>query len=311
MNFNHQQAQKLSIGMPVFNGELFIEKAIKSILAQTFRNFELIISDNASTDSTKEICEKFVEQDDRIRYFRQETNIGIHKNFSFLLKNAKYEYFAWSAVDDHLDDDYMEKNIKVLESNKNIASSVGKIIPYGTESLDINPKLIETTDYPKFLKNYVKKGRHKKITDAIPVSGSYEQKIRLLLKNTKSLGRFYGVHRTEQLKQCLIDDTFINVEVAIFLNLLKFGDFHEESSTNLYEFDEGISTRGIINMAKYSGHNWFGLLFPFHAYTNWCVQNLGLKNVLKNLDVFLQLNIGGGVALVIDFVMLIKKTFSK
>ena len=74
--------------------------------------------------------------------------------------------------------------------------------------------------------------------DAVPISGSYEQKIRLLLKNTKSLGRFYGVHRTEQLKQCLIDDTFINVEVAIFLNLLKFGDFHEESSTNLYEFDE-------------------------------------------------------------------------
>ena len=76
-------------------------------------------------------------------------------------------------------------------------------------------------------------------------------------------------------------------------------------------FDEGISTRGIINMARYSGHNWFGLLFPFHAYTNWCVQNLGLKNVFKNLDIFLRLNVGGGVALVIDSVMLIKKIISK
>ena len=160
MNDYNKELQKLSIGMPIFNGELFIHQAIKSILAQTFTNFELIISDNASTDSTREICEKFAKQDNRIRYFRQESNIGIHKNFNFVLKQAKNEYFAWAAVDDHLDNDYMEKNIKVLESDKNIVSSVGKIIPIGTESLDIDPQLIETTQYPKFIKNYIKKSRH-------------------------------------------------------------------------------------------------------------------------------------------------------
>ena len=89
MNDYNKELQKLSIGMPIFNGELFIHQAIKSILAQTFTNFELIISDNASTDSTREICEKFAKQDNRIRYFRQESNIGIHKNFNFVLKQAK------------------------------------------------------------------------------------------------------------------------------------------------------------------------------------------------------------------------------
>ena len=307
MNDYNKELQKLSIGMPIFNGELFIHQAIKSILAQTFTNFELIISDNASTDSTREICEKFAKQDNRIRYFRQESNIGIHKNFNFVLKQAKNEYFAWAAVDDHLDNDYMEKNIKVLESDKNIVSSVGKIIPIGTESLDIDSQLIETTQYPKFIKNYIKKSRHKKITDAVNISGSDDQKIRMLLKNTKSLGRFYGVHRTEQLKQCIVDTPFINVEVAIFLNLILLGDFHEEVSTKLYEFDEGISSRGIINMARYSGHNWFGLLFPFYPYTNWCIKNLGFRTYLKNIDIFFRLNLGGQVALIIDLIMILRK----
>ena len=302
-----KESRKLSIGLPIFNGELFIHKAIESILAQTFKNFELIISDNASTDSTKQICEEFAKQDSRIRYFRQESNIGIHKNFNFVLKQAKNEYFAWAAVDDHLDNDYMEKNIKILDSDKKIVSSVGKIIPIGAETLGINPQLIETTQYPKFIKNYIKKSRHKKITDAVNISGSDDQKIRMLLKNTKSLGRFYGVHRTEQLRQCIVDTPFINVEVAIFLNLVLLGDFHEEVSTKLYEFDEGISSRGIINMAKYSGHGWFGLLFPFYPYTNWCIKNLGFRTYLRNIDIFFRLNLGGQVALLIDLIMLIKK----
>ena len=307
MNNYNKESRKLSIGLPIFNGELFIHKAIESILAQTFKNFELIISDNASTDSTKQICEEFAKQDSRIRYFRQESNIGIHKNFNFVLKQAKNEYFAWAAVDDHLDNDYMEKNIKILDSDKKIVSSVGKIIPIGAETLGINPQLIETTQYPKFIKNYIKKSRHKKITDAVNISGSDDQKIRMLLKNTKSLGRFYGVHRTEQLRQCIVDTPFINVEVAIFLNLVLLGDFHEEVSTKLYEFDEGISSRGIINMAKYSGHDWFGLLFPFYPYTNWCIKNLGFRTYLRNIDIFFRLNLGGQIALLIDLIMLIKK----
>jgi len=310
MNDFNKESERLSIGLPIFNGELFVHKAIESILAQTFRNFELIISDNASTDSTREICEKFAEQDNRIRYFRQKSNIGIHKNFNFVLNQAKNEYFAWTAVDDHLDSDYMEKNIKILEDNKKIVSSVGKIIPIGTENLGIDPQLIDTTQYPRLIKNYIKKSRRSKITDAIPISGSNDQKIRMLLKNTKSLGRFYGVHRTEQLKQCIVDTPFINVEVAIFLNLILLGDFHEETSTKLYEFDEGISSRGIINMAKYSGHNWFGRLFPFYPYTNWCIKNLGFKTYLKNIDIFFRLNLGGQIALIIDLIMVLKKNYN-
>ena len=302
---------KLSIGMPVYNGELFIERAIESILAQTFTDFELIISDNASTDSTQEICQNFSKKDDRIRIFKQEKNIGIHRNFYFLLSQAKGKYFAWTAVDDYLDKDFMEKNLKVLESHDSIVSSIGKIVPYGTESLNIDPKLIDTANYPKFLKNYVKRGRHKKMMDTGPISGDINTKIRNLLKITKALGRWYGVHRTEQLKQCIVKKPFINVEVAVFLNLLRLGDFYEESSTTLYEFDEGVSSRGIINMAKNSEHNAFEIIFPFYPFTKWLIQNFGILTFMRNFDILFRMNCGGGFALSVDLFLKIINAFKK
>jgi hypothetical protein len=207
----------------------------------------------------------------------------------------------------------MEKNLKVLESDSSIVSSIGNIIPYGVESLNIDSKLINTSNYPKFLKNYVKHGRHKKMMDAGPVSGDINTKIRNLLKITKSLGRWYGVHRTEQLKQCIVKKPFINVEVAVFLNLLRLGDFYEESSTTLYEFDEGVSSRGIINMARNSEHNTFEIIFPFYPFTKWLIQNFGVSAFMRNFDILLKMNWGGGFALFIDLFLKIingsKKTY--
>ncbi|KFM20121.1 Chondroitin synthase protein [Marine Group I thaumarchaeote SCGC AAA799-P11] len=297
--------------MPVYNGELFIKRAIESILSQTFTDFEFIISDNSSTDSTYQICQNFLKKDERIKLFKQNENIGIHRNFNFLLSQAKGEYFAWTAVDDYLDDDFMEKNLKILESDNSIVSSIGRIIPYGTDSLEIDTKLIETSNFPKFLKGFVKQGRRKKMTDTDPISGNMDHKIRTFLKITKSLGRFYGVHRTKQLKQCIVEKPFINVEVSVFLNLLKLGDFYEESSTTLYEFDEGISSRGIINMAKYSGHSTLGILFPFYPFTNWVIKNFGILTFFKNFDIFFRMNLGGEFALFVDIFLRIFNRFKK
>lgn len=291
---------KLTIGMPVYNGELFIKKAIESILDQTFTDFELIISNNSSSDSTEKICQDFIDKDNRIQIHTQKKNIGIHRNFNFLLSKAKGEYFAWAAVDDYLDNDFMEKNLKILESDKSVVSSVGKIIPYGVDSLEIDSTLVDTSVFPKFLKNFIKSGRRRKMIDAGPVSGNMNYKIRTFFKITKSLGRWYGVHRTEQLKKCIIEKPFINVEVSVFLNLLRLGDFHEESSTTLYEFDEGISSRGIINMAKYSGHNLFETLFPFYPFTKWVIQNFGINTFFRNFDILFKMNLGGEFALIVD-----------
>ena len=118
---------KISIGIPVYNGEKFIRKCIESVLQQNNRNFELIISDNASTDSTPEICKEFLNKDDRISFVRQDKNMGGGWNFNFLLQNAVGEYFVWVAADTFLLPEFLEKNIAVLESQDKVVGCISKI----------------------------------------------------------------------------------------------------------------------------------------------------------------------------------------
>jgi glycosyltransferase involved in cell wall biosynthesis len=94
------KAPRVSIGLPVFNGEKYLPEALDSLVSQDFEDFELILSDNASIDSTEAICREFAEKDRRIRYYRNETNIGASKNYNLVLELARGEYFKWASHDD-------------------------------------------------------------------------------------------------------------------------------------------------------------------------------------------------------------------
>lgn len=107
----------LTIGLPVFNGENFLTEALKSILGQTFQDFELVISDNASTDGTEAICRSYCERDARVRYIRHAENRGAGANFNDLPGLARGRYFKWAAHDDVLDPQFLEKCIAFLEGN--------------------------------------------------------------------------------------------------------------------------------------------------------------------------------------------------
>lgn len=90
----------VSIGLPVYNGEVFIRDALDSLLAQEYDDFEILISDDASNDKTQEICEDYALRYPRIHYVRQPLNIGAAKNFEYVLKNSRGKYFMWAAHDD-------------------------------------------------------------------------------------------------------------------------------------------------------------------------------------------------------------------
>jgi glycosyltransferase involved in cell wall biosynthesis len=97
-----QAAPTVSVGLPVYNGEKYLTVAIESVLGQTFDDFELVISDNASTDRTREICEYFTKRDPRVRYFRQATNRGAGFNYNFVFHESRGRYFRWLAHDDYI-----------------------------------------------------------------------------------------------------------------------------------------------------------------------------------------------------------------
>ena len=106
---------KVSIGMPVYNGANYLRSTVESILAQDYEDFELIISDNASTDGTESICRKLAECDRRIRYFRNETNIGASRNFNHLFRLARGRFFKWAAHDDECRPTMLSRCVEVLE----------------------------------------------------------------------------------------------------------------------------------------------------------------------------------------------------
>ncbi|MHB1620727.1 MAG: glycosyltransferase family 2 protein [Sulfuricella sp.] len=119
---------KVSIGMPVYNGEKFIFEALDSLIAQTFTDFELIISDNASTDGTEAICREYAARDPRIRYVRQSENRGPVANFQFVLDEAAGKYFMWAAADDEWSPTFVSECCTVLENDSSIGFVVTKAI---------------------------------------------------------------------------------------------------------------------------------------------------------------------------------------
>lgn len=107
----------VSIGMPVYNGERYLRQALASLLAQDFTDFELIVSDDASTDATREICLEYAAKDSRIHYHRNESNLGLMRNFDQVFEMSSGEYFMWAAQDDLREPDFISGCLEALKEN--------------------------------------------------------------------------------------------------------------------------------------------------------------------------------------------------
>ncbi len=118
---------KVSIGMPVYNGEKYIREALDSVLAQTYTDLELVISDNTSTDGTEAICREYMSKDTRIKYIKQPINIGACNNFNYLLKHARGNYFTWLAHDDYLDSSFLEVIVRYLDEHNDVVLCSGDV----------------------------------------------------------------------------------------------------------------------------------------------------------------------------------------
>ncbi len=113
-------APKVSIGLPVRNGQDYLAEAIDSILAQTWADFELVISDNASTDATERICRTYAVQDRRIRYHRMDRDIGAAGNFNFVFRQGRGAYFKWAAADDLIEPEFLARCATVLDEDPQV-----------------------------------------------------------------------------------------------------------------------------------------------------------------------------------------------
>lgn len=171
----------ISIGMPVYNGANFIKEALDSLLAQTFIDFELIVSDNASTDSTELICLDYQKSDSRIKYIRQTQNLGALQNFQLVLDEAVGECFMWAACDDKWNETWIFTLYEKLKQTKKSAV-FGRLIQINEFSEPISHPATKNTF------NFTGNVLNRKLRFFLEYEGNGKANL------------FYSMFRTEELK---------------------------------------------------------------------------------------------------------------
>ncbi len=130
---------KVSVCIPTYNYGRFISDAMDSALLQTFRDFELVVVDNCSTDNTKEIVERYAAFDGRIKFFSNEANLGMVENWNRCLQHASGEYVKILCADDLLEPTCLEKSVSVLDNYPDVAivTSARRIATENLEPIDV------------------------------------------------------------------------------------------------------------------------------------------------------------------------------
>jgi glycosyltransferase involved in cell wall biosynthesis len=214
---------RVSIGVPVYNGEKYLPAALDSLLAQTFTDFEIIISDNCSTDSTQDICQRYAAQDSRIRYERQSKNIGVWGNFNFVFGQARGEYYRWHAADDICAPTYLERCVEELERDPSVVLSFPQ-----TAIIDDDSELVFRPAPQSFG------------IDPDKLTEAAEARRRELFESTSPHKRFLGVTlyayrmtecfaltRTELLRQTKLHRNYVGSEKVLLAEQCFQGRFHE------------------------------------------------------------------------------------
>jgi glycosyltransferase involved in cell wall biosynthesis len=210
----------LSIGLPVYNGEPFLTAALDSILDQTFRDFELIISDNGSTDATAEICEAYAARDSRIRYYRSDVNRGASWNFNRVFALSSGEYFKWSAADDVIAPTFLEQCRNVMEADP------GVVLVY--------PKSVCIDESGEALEDYDSIMSHRQWSP--DPATQFRQVLEEFEFNGGASANVYnfGLIRRSALKKTRLLGNYIMADCNVVSALALLGRFHELSEHLLF-----------------------------------------------------------------------------
>jgi hypothetical protein len=202
---NMEKRPRLSIGMPVYNAQRFVEQGIRSLLSQTFTDFELILSDNASTDRTAEICQDFAAQDRRIRFYRADRNMGGGWNHNRVLELAGAEYFKWQSNDDLCAVSMIEKCVAGLDQDPRAVLA--------------HPRTTVIDETGKNLENYPLELR----TDSDDVATRFDD----LVMSYHQCYQIYGVIRRSALEKTGPMGNFVNGDGVLLANLAMHGTYHK------------------------------------------------------------------------------------
>ena len=195
---------RLTIGLPVYNGERYVAESIEALLGQSFTDFELIISDNASTDSTGDISRRYERQDSRVRYFRQPQNIGLAPNHNFVAEQARGDLFKWASNDDLYARDLLERCIDALDKYPDVV-----LVHSWSAMVDDSGAVTNAFEYPL---NTASPRAPERFRSLLFVSGGDDD---------------YGVMRTQVLRRTAMKESYHHADRTIIAELSLYGRFYQ------------------------------------------------------------------------------------
>lgn len=204
---------RVSVGLPVFNGDRYLEEAIDSILAQDYTDFELVISDNASTDRTQEICDYVQRADPRVRYERQPDNRGAAWNHNRVFELSRGEYFKWAAADDLLAPGFLRSCVAALDAEPAVVAAHPRTIQIGPHGEELGRRSLDgRTEDPRPHRRFVEMTVYH--LECHPVFGLIRADV---LRRTDLMGGYTSSDRV-LLADLALQGPFREVEEDLFLN---------------------------------------------------------------------------------------------
>lgn len=217
----------VSIGIPVYNGEDYVAKALTSLLQQSFQDFEIIISDNNSADRTQEICEAFQAKDQRVHYHKNSSNLGAAANYKKAFKLAKGKYFKWMAHDDICSSNYLQECVEILETNSNVVMCFPRVILIGNDGEAL--PLIEDNTYLTPTGRVIRTNLERNFMSPKP-SERYSE---ILFKTTECY-EFFGLARREVIDRTSQHDAFYGSDKVLLCELSVMGKLKEAKNAIAY-----------------------------------------------------------------------------
>jgi glycosyltransferase involved in cell wall biosynthesis len=265
----------VSIGLPVFNGGATLRRALDSLLAQTYTNFELIISDNASSDKTESICLEYSQKDNRVRYVKQNENQGAVRNFKFVFEESKSEYFMWAGADDVRSPDFLKLNLEFLINHSEYVASTS---PNCFED--------EAGDWEKM------------IDFDLDDEFAFERFIKFFQYCWISHGIFYSLIRSEVIRNYpLLSESFLGFDWVFNLHLILTGKVNRTMNGCTLLGRNGASMNP--DFYRNSRNRWFEYFLPFYKVSEYTIRfgkGMGLLNRARLITVLLNLSVRVNIA---------------